>query len=91
MINGAYGIEPRSPFLARPIIELALNLPTELRRGKPLIRRMFLERWSQEQIYPKKGFTGHCNDALPWLGVDIVATGDRQQDWQQIIQACFYS
>lgn len=91
VINGAYGIEPRSPFLARPIIDLALNLPTELRRGKPLIRRMFLERWSQEQIYPKKGFTGHCNDALPWLGVDIVATGDRQQDWQQIIQACFYS
>ena len=91
VINGAYGIEPRSPFLARPIIELALNLPTELRRGKPLIKRMFLERWAEAQIHEKKGFTGHCNDALPWMNIQIEPSGDRQQDWQQVLQRSFYA
>jgi len=91
VINGAYGIEPRSPFLARPIMQLALNLPTPLRRGKPLIRRMFLERWTEAQIHDKKGFTGHCNDALPWMNIEIATTGDRQLDWQQVLQRSFYA
>ena len=91
VINGAYGIEPRSPFLARPIMDLALNLPTELRRGKPLIKRMFLERWAESQIHAKKGFTGHCNDAMPWMNIQIEPSGDRQQDWQQVLQRSFYA
>jgi len=91
MICGSHGIEARSPFLATPVIRFALNLPMYLRRGKPLIRRMFLERWNESQIHAKKGFTGHCNDALPWMGIEIVPTGDRQSDWRQIIQTCFYS
>lgn len=90
LISGAWGREARNPFMARPIMELALNLPAELRSGKPVIREMFLRRWSADQILPKKGFTGHANDALPWLGVNIKATGDRMADWRQIVQQSFY-
>jgi asparagine synthase (glutamine-hydrolysing) len=92
-ISGAWGIEARNPFLARPIMQLALNLPVEFKIGtvsKPLIRRLFLERWSESLIFPKKGFTGHANDALPWLPFSITLTGDRMLDWQQIARKIFY-
>jgi len=94
MIAGAWGIEARNPFLAPPIMKLALNLPFEYKVGataKPLIRRMFLERWAESDILPKKGFTGHCNDALPWLDLTIKSTGDRNQDWRQIVLNSFYT
>jgi asparagine synthetase B (glutamine-hydrolysing) len=93
-IAGAWGIETRNPFLAKPIIQFALNLPHDFKVGytsKPLIRRLFLERWSQNLILPKKGFTGHCNDSLPWLGIDIATTGNRAQDWKAIVQTSFYN
>jgi asparagine synthase (glutamine-hydrolysing) len=92
-ISGAWGIEARNPFLARPIMQLALNLPVEFKIGtvsKPLIRRLFLERWTESLIFPKKGFTGHANDALPWLPFSITPTGDRMLDWQQIARKSFY-
>lgn len=91
---GAWGKEARNPFLAKPIMQLALNLPFELKVGavpKPLIRRLFLERWTKDKIMPKKGFTGHCNDALPWMGVPITATGNRDQDWHQVVINSFRS
>jgi asparagine synthetase B (glutamine-hydrolysing) len=93
LIAGAYGIEPRNPFLTRPIMQLALNLPIQFKIGtvsKPLIRRLFLERWRSELISPKKGFTGHANDALPWLPFAIASTGDRMADWRQIARKSFY-
>ena len=93
-ISGAWGIETRNPFLAKPIIQFALNLPHYFKVGvesKPLIRQLFLERWSEEFIMPKKGFTGHCNDSLPWLGINITTTGDRHQDWRSIVQSSFYN
>lgn len=92
-ITGAHGIEPRNPFLARPIMQLALNLPFEFRVGpvsKPLIRRMFLQRWTEHDILPKKGFTGHANDALPWLNIKVDLTGDRMTDWKTISRKMFY-
>ena len=91
-IAGAWGIEARNPYLARPVMQLALNLPFEYKVGavpKPLIRRMFLETWSPECLLPKKGFTGHCNDALPWLGIDLELSGNRNQDWRQIVLKSF--
>ena len=93
-IAGAWGIETRNPFLAKPVIQFALNLNHHFKVSdvsKPLIRRLFLERWSQDLILPKKGFTGHCNDSLPWLGVDINPTGNRVQDWKAIVHASFYN
>jgi len=94
VIAGAWGIEARNPFLARPVMQLALNLPFEYKVGatpKPLIQRLFLERWKEKDIMPKKGFTGHCNDSLPWLDVEIETTGDRDQDWRQIVLRSFYT
>ena len=94
VIAGSWGIESRNPFLARPVMQLALNLPFEYKVGatpKPLIRRLFLERWTKKDIMPKKGFTGHCNDSLPWLDVEIESTGDRDLDWRQIVLKSFYT
>jgi asparagine synthetase B (glutamine-hydrolysing) len=93
-IAGTWGIEARNPFLAKPVMQLALNLPFEFKVGatpKPLIRRLFLERWTEKDIMPKKGFTGHCNDSLPWLNIKIDPTGNRGQDWQQIVLKSFYT
>jgi asparagine synthetase B (glutamine-hydrolysing) len=93
-IAGSWGIEARNPFLAKPIMQLALNLPFEYKVGriaKPLIRRLFLERWTEKDILPKIGFSGHCNDSLPWLGIEIEPTGNRDQDWRQIVFKSFYT
>jgi len=92
VIAGAWGIESRNPFLAKPMMQLALNLPFEFKVGtvaKPLIRRLFLERWSPAHVMPKKGFSGHCNDSLPWLNIKINPSGNRQQDWKQIVLKSF--
>ena len=95
VIAGAWGIEARNPFLAQPIMKLAFGLPFEYKVGglapKPLIRRLFLQRWTESNVMPKKGFTGHCNDSLPWLDVAIESTGDRNQDWQQAVIKSFYN
>lgn len=85
----AHGIEPRSPFTHPSIIKFALALPWHLRLGKPLIRRLFLQRWSQDFIYPKQGFAGHCNDSLPWLQISV-PQGDRQSQWRDITQAAWH-
>jgi asparagine synthetase B (glutamine-hydrolysing) len=93
-ITGAWGIEARNPFLARPIMELALNLPVAYKTGnqaKPLIRKLFRERWAEDLVMPKKGFSGHANDALPWMNISIEQSGDRMTDWRQIAQKTFYA
>ena len=91
-ITGAFGIEPRNPFLARPIVQFALNLPFEHKVGtvpKPLIRDLFLKNWKESQIFPKKGFSGHCNDSLPYLNVSVSDT-DRNTQWRDAVTDSFY-
>jgi hypothetical protein len=58
--------------------------------SKPLIRQAFLQRWSEELIYPKMGFAGHANDSVNYLDVAITLTGDRIKDWKQMAQQTFY-
>lgn len=92
-MGGAHGIETRKPFQLKSVMQFALNLPWEFKVNtvtKPLIRKKFLERWSEHMILPKMGFAGHANDSLSWLGVSIDSTRDRHQDWQQIAQKTFY-
>lgn len=92
-IGGCHGIETRKPFQLRSVMQFALNLPWEFKVNavtKPMIRKKFLEHWSEHLLMPKMGFAGHANDSLPWLGVDIDSTGNRHQDWQQIAQKTFY-
>ena len=94
LMAGAWGKEARNPFLARPIMQLALNLPSHFKVGaesKSLIRRMFLKRWPADLILPKKGFTGHANDSVAWLPVTATPSGDRMTDWRQIVTQCFYA
>ena len=91
-IAGAFGIEARNPFLARPIMQFALNLPFEYKVSsmpKPLIRDLFLKTWAESHIYPKKGFSGHCNDSLPYLNVSVSDT-DRNTQWRDAVINSFY-
>jgi asparagine synthase (glutamine-hydrolysing) len=94
LIAGQWGIESRNPFLSALVIKFALNLPIEYKIGsvpKPLIRNLYSNRWDPAQIMPKKGFSGHCNDSLPWINVDITPSGDRDQDWHRIVLDSFYT
>ncbi len=91
-IAGAHGIEARNPFLAKPVMQFALNLPFEQKVAtvpKPLIRNLFLERWKESHIWPKKGFSGHCNDSLPYLNVGVSDT-DRNTQWRDGVIDSFY-
>jgi len=91
-ITGAFGIESRNPFLARPIMQFALNLPFEHKVGsvpKPLIRDLFLKTWTESHIWNKKGFSGHCNDSLPYLNVNVSDT-DRNTQWRDAVTDSFY-
>jgi asparagine synthetase B (glutamine-hydrolysing) len=93
VIGGAWGIESRNPFMARPIMQFALNLPWEFKVStvsKPIVRRAFQERWPDTLIFPKKGFTGHANDSLPYLPFTIITINDRQLEWKQIAYRSFY-
>jgi asparagine synthetase B (glutamine-hydrolysing) len=88
-ITGAWGIETRNPFTTKPMIQLAMNLPFEYKVGvesKPLIKRMFLERWNVDKIHPKMGFAGHANDSFP----EYSSTGNRHEDWKKIAVDSFY-
>jgi asparagine synthase (glutamine-hydrolysing) len=40
----ANGLEVRCPFLDRDVVDLALRMPTEVRRGKAVLRRAFADR-----------------------------------------------
>jgi asparagine synthetase B (glutamine-hydrolysing) len=90
--TSAHGIEPRSPFTHPSIIKFALNLPFKYRVGitpKPIIRKRFLETYNEDLVFPKQGFSGHCNDSYPWLDINVERNQNRQQDWKNIAQAGF--
>ena len=92
-IAGAHGIESRNPFLAKPIMQFVLNLPFEFKVGKvakPLIRDLFLKQWTESHIWPKKGFSGHCNDSLPYLNVTVSDT-DRNTQWRDAVVNSFHN
>jgi asparagine synthase (glutamine-hydrolysing) len=90
--TSAHGVESRSPFVHPAIIKFALNLPFKYKVGetlKPIIQYQFLNNWTQELLFPKQGFSGHCNDSYEFLGIDIPRDSDRHQDWQNIVFAGF--
>lgn len=94
VIAGAWGIEARNPFMARPIVEFALGLPFFHKVSdypKPILIDQFTRRWSPNLIKQKKGFSGHCNDSLPYLNLNIDRSGTRDQIWHQAVIESFYS
>jgi asparagine synthase (glutamine-hydrolysing) len=53
----AHGLEVRCPFLDPDVVELALGLPPELRRGKPILKRAFRGLLPETILRrPKRGF-----------------------------------
>jgi len=92
-LGGAWARETRNPFMTKTMMTFALNLPWEYKVNtvtKPLLRKHFCRRWSPDLMWPKEGFAGHANDALPWLSIDFATTDDRHSDWQHIAQQTFY-
>lgn len=92
-LGGYWGKETRNPFMLKTIIEFALNLPWDLRAGqgsKVLLQEYYKRRLKINHIEPKRGFAGHANDSLPWMGIEIESTGDRHRDWQTIAQKSYY-
>lgn len=91
-LGGFWGKETRNPFLMKSVMSFALNLPWHLKVGahnKPVLRELYCRSFQTSQVESKKGFAGHANDALPWLGIDIKSTGNRHQDWQAIAQTSY--
>jgi asparagine synthetase B (glutamine-hydrolysing) len=90
--TSAHGVESRSPFVHPAIIKFALNLPFEYKIGtvlKPIIQYQFLDTWGKELLFPKQGFSGHCNDSYSWLDIEVPRVDDRHQDWRNIVLAGF--
>lgn len=94
IIGGICGKETRNFFLTKSIMKFALNLPWHLKVGyetKPLLKKLYRDLFKTDMIYPKKGFAGHANDSLPYLGINIHTVGDRHRDWISIAQETYYS
>ena len=90
---GAWSREPRSPFMHPLIVKFALGLPWHLRvseETKPVLKKYWRRFFPENALWPKQGFAGHANDSAPWLGIDIVNTGDRVRDWQTMSTDLFY-
>ena len=74
-------------------MQFALNLPFEHKVAsipKPLIRDIFLQDWTEDLVLPKKGFSGHCNDSLPYLNINVMDT-DRNTQWRHAVIDSFFT
>jgi asparagine synthase (glutamine-hydrolysing) len=84
----AVGLEARSPFLDRRVIELAFTLPLEMRihgrHKKYLVRRLLREYLPAELIErPKKGFTA---PVAHWLRNDLRAELQNRLSSEMIVK-----
>ena len=79
LMSSMYAIETRSPFVRRPVVEFALNLPLkakadssegcpELMRAKPLLKKLFLRYFPKELLVAKQGFSGFPNESAAYIG-----------------------
>lgn len=70
------GIEMRSPFLRKQILEFGLNLPLKYKldnenslfSNKKVLKKLFLKYFSRKHILPKQGFAGFPNETSQFLG-----------------------
>jgi asparagine synthase (glutamine-hydrolysing) len=74
-----WGIETRSVYVRKPIVQFALNLPLQLKvdikgreapllRTKPLLKKLFLRYFPKELLVEKQGFSGFPNESALYLG-----------------------
>jgi asparagine synthase (glutamine-hydrolysing) len=57
-VAGWFGVEGRSPFLHKDVLKFALNLPSKYKRGKPLLKLLFQQKFPNINIEKKQGFAG---------------------------------
>lgn len=70
-IAGWLGIEGRSPFLHRDIVKFALNLPSKYKRGKPLLKMLYKQKFNNTPLYEKQGFAGFPNETLSYYKMSL--------------------
>ena len=78
IMSSMWGIETRSMFLRKPIIEFILNIPVHLKVNqsasndiagtKPLLKNLFSRRFPEIEIQKKQGFAGFPNESIKFLG-----------------------
>tara|TARA_B100000686_G_scaffold354894_1_gene468025 strand:- start:4120 stop:5898 length:1779 start_codon:yes stop_codon:yes gene_type:complete len=78
IMSSMWGIETRSMFLRKPIIEFILNIPVNLKVNqsasndiagtKPLLKNLFSRRFPDIEIQKKQGFAGFPNESIKFLG-----------------------
>lgn len=72
-ITGWYGIENRSPFVRKDIIKFAFSLPEEYKKGKPLLKKLFKQKFPDIQIKPKQGYAGFPNEVKKYINMSFKA------------------
>ena len=78
LMSMMWSVETRSPFLRKPVIQFALNLPARVKsnpgetnrllRAKPLLKRLFLRHFPEHLLVEKQGFAGFPNESARYLG-----------------------
>jgi asparagine synthase (glutamine-hydrolysing) len=66
-ISGWYGIESRAPFVRKDILKFAFSIPEKYKRGKPLLKELFLKKYANIPLMKKQGFAGFPNDVKELL------------------------
>ena len=69
------GVEMRSPFLRKQILEFGLSLPLKYKlddensifSNKKVLKKLFLKYFSKKHILPKQGFAGFPNETYQFL------------------------
>lgn len=91
VIYSQWSIEKRQPFLQRPIVQWAVNLPWTSRVSTNL--KLILHYAHEKRVgcspRTKQGFAGHCQDSLPWWEIDPPQSSTRQQEWSECVVSLF--
>ncbi len=66
-ISGWYGIESRSPFVRKDILKFAFSLPERYKRGKPLLKALFKQKFPNITIKKKQGYAGFPNETKRFI------------------------
>ena len=72
----SHGVEVRNIFLNKNIIKFCLNLPikykinlnekNEIMVCKPLLKKLFIRKFSKNLLFKKQGFSGFPNESIKY-------------------------
>ena len=88
-VSGMYNMESRSPFADSDIIKFAMSLPYEFvvqKQIKTIFRKLWEKKFMKPYPYPKIGFVGYCNDAIPIINKNYKQNlTNRNQEWKNFV------